>query len=108
MKLTSFNSSNEKFRFFPHCREQEDEEIFWKLSHRESSARMRLKLVPSLNHDNHKNASNLRDNTTQSVSKRFSTDLSSTLAPAIFGEEGNDEEIVLLEEEIRNAIESEA
>lgn len=69
---------------------------------------MRLKLVPALNHDPHTNASNLRDNTAQTVSKRLSTDISSTLAPAIFGEENNDEEIILLEEEIRNSIEAEA
>jgi hypothetical protein len=66
---------------------------------------MRLKLVKSLNHDPHTIASNLRDNTAQTVNKRLSTDI--TLAPAIFGEENNDEEIILLEEEIRNSIEAE-
>lgn len=70
---------------------------------------MRLKLEPCPNHDLHTTASNLRDNTTSTQqNKRFSTDLSSTLAPAVFGEETNDEEIINLEEELRNSLELES
>lgn len=83
----------------------EDEE-FWRLSHHENIARMRLKLEPDLNHDPHVAASNLRDNTTTaSQSRRLSTELGSTIAPAALGGENVDEDILLLEEEMRNSLE---
>ncbi|XP_065200473.1 neurobeachin-like protein 1 isoform X2 [Planococcus citri] len=38
-------------------------EAHWRLSHHENFSRMRLKLIPNLHFDSHKDASNLRDNT---------------------------------------------
>ncbi|XP_049530577.1 neurobeachin-like protein 1 isoform X2 [Anopheles darlingi] len=83
---------------------QEDE--YWRLSHHENAARMRLKLEPDLYHDPHTAAANLRDNTTStSQSRRLSSELGSTIATAAIGEENADEEMLLLEEEMRNSIE---
>ncbi|XP_055544656.1 neurobeachin-like protein 1 isoform X1 [Wyeomyia smithii] len=83
----------------------EDEE-FWRLSHHENISRMRLKLEPDLNHDPHVAASNMRDNTTiSSQSRRLSTELGSTIAPAALGGENVDEDIFLLEEEMRSSLE---
>lgn len=46
-------------------------EEFWRLSHHENPARMRLKLEPSLYHDPHTGAANLRDNTANTNDDRF-------------------------------------
>ncbi|XP_058454329.1 neurobeachin-like protein 1 isoform X1 [Malaya genurostris] len=82
------------------------EEEFWRLSHHENGVRMRLKLEPDFNHDPHTAASNMRDNTTShSQSCRLSTELGSTFAPAAVGDENVDEDILLLEEEMRNSLE---
>ncbi|XP_055608825.1 neurobeachin-like protein 1 isoform X2 [Uranotaenia lowii] len=85
-----------------------DEEEYWRLSHHENSVRMRLKLEPNLAHDPHTAASNMRDNTTSSSTshnRRLSTELGSTIAPAVLGDESVDEDILLLEEELRNSME---
>ena len=37
-------------------------EVHWRLSHHENFSRMRLKLIPNLHFDSHKDASDLRDN----------------------------------------------
>lgn len=78
------------------------------MSHSENSVRMRLKLEPDLQHDPHTAASNMRDNTTSSTahSRRLSSELGSTIAaPAALGGESIDEDILLLEEELRNSAE---
>lgn len=67
---------------------------------------MRLKLEPDLNHDPHTAASNMRDNTTSTAqTERLSAELSSTIAPAALGDETVDDDILLLEEEMRNNVE---
>ncbi|XP_021704634.1 neurobeachin-like protein 1 isoform X1 [Aedes aegypti] len=82
------------------------EEEYWRLSHHENNVRMRLKLEPDLNHDPHTAASNMRDNTTStSQTQRLSAELSSTIAPAALGDESVDDDILLLEEEMRNNVE---
>uniref|UniRef100_A0A182W0M5 Uncharacterized protein n=1 Tax=Anopheles minimus TaxID=112268 RepID=A0A182W0M5_9DIPT len=82
------------------------DEGYWRLSHHENVARMRLKLEPDLYHDPHTAAANLRDNTTStSQSRRLSSEFGSTFAPAAMGEENADEEMLLLEEEMRNSME---
>uniref|UniRef100_A0A182T0Y0 BEACH domain-containing protein n=1 Tax=Anopheles maculatus TaxID=74869 RepID=A0A182T0Y0_9DIPT len=89
---------------FLQYRNREDE--YWRLSHHENVARMRLKLEPDLYHDPHTAAANLRDNTTStSQSRRLSSEFGSTFAPAAIGEENADEEMLLLEEEMRNSME---
>uniref|UniRef100_A0AAG5CUG9 DUF4704 domain-containing protein n=1 Tax=Anopheles atroparvus TaxID=41427 RepID=A0AAG5CUG9_ANOAO len=83
-----------------------NENEYWRLSHHENVARMRLKLEPDLYHDPHTAAANLRDNTAStSQSRRLSSELGSTFAPAAIGEENADEEMLLLEEEMRNSME---
>ncbi|XP_058062662.1 neurobeachin-like protein 1 isoform X2 [Anopheles bellator] len=85
------------------------EEEYWRLSHHENVARMRLKLEPDLYHDPHTAAANLRDNTTSTAhSRRLSSELGSTIATAAIGDESADEEMLLLEEEMRNSIEPQA
>nr|XP_040227141.2 neurobeachin-like protein 1 isoform X2 [Anopheles coluzzii] len=83
------------------------EEEYWRLSHHENVARMRLKLEPDLYHDPHTAAANMRDNTTSSTSqsRRLSSEFGSTFAPAAIGEENTDDEMLLLEEEMRNSLE---
>ena len=68
---------------------------------------MRLKLEPDLYHDPHTAAANMRDNTTSSTSqsRRLSSEFGSTFAPAAIGEENTDDEMLLLEEEMRNSLE---
>ncbi|XP_053679026.1 neurobeachin-like protein 1 [Anopheles nili] len=85
---------------------QSNEEEYWRLSHHENVTRMRLKLEPDLYHDPHTAAANLRDNTTSSSqNRRLSSEFGSTFAPAAMGEENTDEEMLLLEEEMRNSME---
>lgn len=84
-------------------------EEFWRLSHHESAARMRLKLEPSLYPDTHIAASNLRDNTSNSnepVSRRLSTDFGASITPAVIRDILTEDEVIMLEEEIRNSSES--
>jgi neurobeachin-like protein 1/2 len=77
------------------------------LSHHENIARMRFKLEPSLYHDPHTAAANLRDNTTTtSNDQKLSAELGSSLATAALGDENQDEDSIMIEEEIRNSIES--
>lgn len=83
-------------------------EEFWRLSHHESASRMRLKLEPSLYPDTHIAASNLRDNTSNSnepVSRRISTDFGSSITPAVIRDILTEDEVIMLEEEIRNSSE---
>lgn len=76
------------------------------MSHHENAVRMRLKLEPNWHHDPHIAASNMRDNTTSTTqSRRLSTELGSTIAPAVVGSENVDEDILQLEEEMRNSME---
>jgi neurobeachin-like protein 1/2 len=68
---------------------------------------MRFKLEPSLYHDPHTAAANLRDNTTTtSNDQKLSAELGSSLATAALGDENQDEDSIMIEEEIRNSIES--
>lgn len=83
-------------------------EEFWRLSHHESAARMRLKLEPSLYPDAHVAASNLRDNTSntnETVSRRLSTDFGTSITPAVIRDILTEDEVIMLEEEIRNSSE---
>ncbi|XP_055643375.1 neurobeachin-like protein 1 isoform X2 [Toxorhynchites rutilus septentrionalis] len=84
-----------------------NEAQYWCLSHHENAVRMRLKLEPNWHHDPHIAASNMRDNTTSSTSqsRRLSTELGPTIAPAVVGGENVDDDILQLEEEMRNSIE---
>lgn len=78
---------------------------FYHLSHHENPARMRLKLEPSLQHDAHTAAANLRDNTAgSSDDRRMSHEISSTLAPAALNETLTEDEVGL-DEELRSSAE---
>lgn len=69
-------------------------------------SRMRLKLEPNLYHDPHTAAANLRDNTAStSTARRLSTDLGS-VAPVAIKDENMDEDIIQIEEEIKNNMEA--
>lgn len=80
---------------------------FYHLSRHENPARMRLKLEPSLYHDPHTSASNLRDNTaSQSTDdRRLSHEFGSSITPAAVNDILTEDEVVLLEEEMRSSIE---
>lgn len=66
---------------------------------------MRLKVEPSLQHDAHTAAANLRDNTAcNSDDRRMSQEISSTLAPAALNETLTEDEVGL-EEEMRSSAE---
>lgn len=70
---------------------------------------MRLKLEPSLYPDTHLSASNLRDNASNSnetVSRRISTDFGSSITPAVIRDILTEDEVIMLEEEIRNSSET--
>lgn len=77
------------------------------LSHHENPARMRLKLEPSLYHDPHTAASNLRDNTTinNTDDRRMSHDLGPPITAAAVNDILTEDEVILLEEEMRTSIE---
>lgn len=63
---------------------------------------MRLKLEPSLYHDAHTAASNLRDNTaSNSDDRRMSHEFGSSITPAAVNDILTEDEVVLLEEEMR-------
>uniref|UniRef100_A0A336KCC2 CSON006833 protein n=1 Tax=Culicoides sonorensis TaxID=179676 RepID=A0A336KCC2_CULSO len=81
-------------------------EEYWKLSHHENLARMRLKLEPNLYHDPHTAAANLRDNTAQLSATRVSTEIN--IAPSVLGDENIDEESIQIEEEIKANMEAQA
>lgn len=69
---------------------------------------MRLKLEPSLYHDPHTAASNLRDNAVSQNSdeRRLSHDFGPTsITPAAVNDILTEDEVVLLEEEIRTSVE---
>lgn len=69
---------------------------------------MRLKLEPSLYPDAHVAASNLRDNTSNSnetASRRISTDFGTSITPAVIRDILTEDEVIMLEEEIRNSSE---
>lgn len=67
---------------------------------------MRLKLEPSLHHDAHTAAANLRDNTASSSDeRRISQEISSTIAPAALNDFLTEDEVVSLDEEIRTSAE---
>lgn len=76
------------------------------MSRHENPARMRLKLEPSLYHDPHTAASNLRDNTaSQSADdRRMSHEFGSSIT-AVINDILTEDEVVLLEEEMRSSIE---
>lgn len=82
-------------------------EEYYHLSHHENPARMRLKLEPSLYHDPHTGAANLRDNTTGAAAdtRRLSHEFGSTIASAAINDILTEDEVVLLEEEMRTSIE---
>lgn len=67
---------------------------------------MRLKLELSLYHNPHTAAANLRDNTTiTSETRRLSSELGSTITPAVIRDILTEDEVVLLEEEMRTTAE---
>lgn len=81
---------------------------FYHLSRHENPARMRLKLEPSLYHDPHTAASNLRDNAVSQNSdeRRLSHDFGPTsITPAAVNDILTEDEVVLLEEEMRTSVE---
>lgn len=81
------------------------------MSQHENPARMRLKLEPSLYHDPHMAASNLRDNTASSGSvvtddRRLSThEFGPPITPAAINDILTEDEVFLLEEEMRTSVE---
>lgn len=81
---------------------------FYHLSHHENPARMRLKLEPSLHHDPHTAASNLRDNSSSNSAddRRLSHDLGSSITPAVVNDILTEDEVILLEEEMKNIAET--
>lgn len=92
-------------RFFP-CSIKKDE--FYHLSRHENPARMRLKLEPSLYHDPHTAAANLRDNTVSQNAddRRLSHDFGPTITPAAVNDILTEDEVqVLLDEEMRTSVE---
>lgn len=67
---------------------------------------MRLKLEPSLQHDPHTAAANLRDNTaSSSEDRRMSQEISSTIAPAALNDTLTEDEVITLDEEMRTSTE---
>lgn len=78
------------------------------MSRHENTSRMRLKLEPSLYHDPHTAAANLRDNTVGSSedTRRLSTEFGSSITAAAVRDVLSDEDSILLEEEIRNSSET--
>lgn len=67
---------------------------------------MRLKLEPSLQHDAHTAAANLRDNTAStSDDRRVSQEISSSIAPAALNETLTEDEVITLDEEVRTSAE---
>lgn len=67
---------------------------------------MRLKLEPSLYHDAHTAAANLRDNTVSSSDvRRMSQEISSTIAPAALNDILTEDEVLSVDEEIRTSAE---
>lgn len=69
---------------------------------------MRLKLEPSLYHEPHTAAANLRDNTANSGSvdeRRLSHELGNTIVSAAINDILTEDEVVLLEEEMRTSVE---
>lgn len=80
---------------------------YYILSHHENPARMRLKLEPSLYHDPHIAASNLRDNTAiiNTDDRRMSHDLGPPITAAAVNDILSEDEVILLEEEMRTSIE---
>lgn len=77
------------------------------MSHHENPARMRLKLEPSLYHDPHTSAANLRDNTANTGSdiRRLSHEFSSSITPAVISDILTEDEVILMEEEMRSSVE---
>lgn len=81
---------------------------FYHLSHHENPSRMRLKLEPSLYHDPHTAASNLRDNTASYNAdvRRMSHEFGPNgITPAAVYDILTEDEVVLLEEEMRTSVE---
>lgn len=68
---------------------------------------MRLKLEPSLYHDPHTGAANLRDNTANNTNdnRRLSTEFASSITSAVIHDILTEDEVVLLEEEMRTSAE---
>lgn len=68
---------------------------------------MRLKLEPSLYHDPHIAASNLRDNTAShnADDRRMSHEFGPSFTPAAVNDILTEDEVVLLEEEMRTSVE---
>ena len=80
---------------------------FYHLSKHENPARMRLKLEPSLYHDPHTCASNLRDNTASQNSddRRLSHEFGPSIVPAAVNDIFTEDEAALLEEEMKTSVE---
>lgn len=80
---------------------------FYHLSHHENPARMRLKLEPSMNHDPHTAASNLRDNTSVNLNddRRISHDIGPPITAAAVNDILTEDEVNLLEEEMKSIAE---
>lgn len=80
---------------------------FYHLSRHENPSRMRLKLEPSLYHDPHTAASNLRDNAVSQNSdeRRLSHDFGATNITAAVNDILTEDEVILLEEEMRTSVE---
>lgn len=68
---------------------------------------MRLKLEPSLYHDAHTAASNLRDNTASQNTddRRLSHEFGSSIVPAAVNDIFTEDEAALLEEEMKTSVE---
>ncbi|XP_031626139.1 neurobeachin-like protein 1 isoform X2 [Contarinia nasturtii] len=80
---------------------------FYHLSKHENPSRMRLKLEPSLYHDAHTAASNLRDNTAShnTDERRLSHEFGSSIVPAAVNDIFTEDEAALLEEEMKASVE---
>lgn len=90
--------------YFLCCSIKKDE--YYRLSHHENPARMRLKLEPSLSHDAHTAAANLRDNTsTVTDDRRLSQEFSSSIKPVAVNDILTEDEVILLEEEMKTSVE---
>lgn len=68
---------------------------------------MRLKLEPSLYHDPHMAASNLRDNAASNSvdDRRLSHDIGPQITAAAINDILTEDEVILLEEEMRTSVE---
>lgn len=80
---------------------------YYHLSHHENPARMRLKLEPSLYHESHTGASNLRDNASSNSNddRRLSHDIGNSITPAAVNDILSEDEVILLEEEMKSIAE---